>query len=251
MQADAAQWYANGIAIAALVTSGISIVVSATSACYARRQAKAGERQAHAGEEALRLQAEALRSQAGDTVRALAIAKESSDAAKASAEALQAQAQDMHQALDAAESLAEANEALAVSGQRGWLIMAGSESSVDSTNDKINVRVQFTFRNVGKTPVGGVRLRHCKEVLDAPPKDFVGLADEYYASVAPDAPIVLYQLCECPFEVFSAIKSGKTKLYFYGNLSYDDIFGYSRTTYWRYAFDGNELLPCEEGNRFE
>jgi len=89
-------------------------------------------------QESVRLQAAALKSSAEDTARALQIAQESSDAAKASAEALQAQAYHTRQALEtaqrsaeAAERLAEANEALAIAGQRGWLIVFKAHGAPD------------------------------------------------------------------------------------------------------------------------
>jgi hypothetical protein len=227
------QWYANDVAVIAAVISVVALGVSVISAWYARQQASASKRQASAGEEAVRLQAEALQNQAQDTHQALEIARQSADAA---------------------ERLAVANETLAISGQRGWLIIIEAEGSPDRTDSKVIIRTKFTFKNVGKTPIAGVRLRHCKRVLADDPKDndFDGLETVYDPTIAPGAVHTLRPpLHECSPTDFSKIKSKREKVYFFGNANYQDVFGHPRTTYWRWEFNGDELVPSERGNRVE
>jgi len=244
-----------------LLLAVVAIVISVLAWRAARRQAVAGERQAGAAEETVRLQAEALRSQASDTARALEIARESSDAAKASAEALQAQAHDTHAALDiakqsaeAAERLAEANEALAIVGQRGWLIVFDTSPLVEdhaSIHNKVIVRCHILFKNVGKTAINDIHVRHCEKVQTIEPTDYAGLHTIRRTTVAPNGDVSLDQLYECTPTEFSEIKTGGLRLYFYGNTTYRDIFSHLRTTRWRLAFDGNNLAACETGNEFD
>lgn len=244
-----------------LLFAVIAIVISVLAWRAARRQAVAGERQARAAEETVRLQAEALRSQASDTARALEIARESSDSAKASAEALQAQAHDTHEALEiakqsaaAAERLAEANEALAIVGQRGWLMVFDPSSSVEdhaSIHNKVIVRCHVLFKNIGKTAINDIYVRHCESVSATEPTDYTGLHTVRRTTVAPNGDISLNQLYECTPTEFSKIKAGALTLYFYGNTTYRDIFNQLRTTRWRLAFDGNILMAGEKGNEFD
>jgi hypothetical protein len=254
------QWFANDVAVAAAAISGIALGVAGMSAWYARRQAQAGERQAGAGEESVRLQAEALKSSAEDTARALQIAQESSDAAKSSAAALQAQAECTREALEtaqrsaeAAERLAEANEALAIAGQRGWLIVFKADGAAQHApeHSKVNVRAGFVFRNVGKTPIANIYLRHCEKVLPDDPRDYVGLRLERHATLAPAAEIELSSLCECSSAEFSKIKRRELKVYFWGNATYEDIFGHSHGITWQWEFDGDNLVVSEKGNAFK
>jgi hypothetical protein len=115
------------------------------------------------------------------------------DVAKISADALTAQAQDTHQALEiarqsvaAAERLAEANEILATAGQRGWLVVTGAQVSTDSARPRVAIRSEFTFKNVGKVPISGIRLGHCERSLIDAPKDFAGLKPVHRPTIAPD-----------------------------------------------------------------
>jgi len=254
------QWFANDVAVAAAVVSGIALAVAVMSAWYARRQALASERQAGAGEESVRLQAVALKSSAEDTARALQLAQASSDAAKASADALQAQAEHTRQALEtaqrsaeAAERLAEANEALAITGQRGWLIVFKAQGAAQHLpeHSKVIVRAAFVFRNVGKTPIAKIFLRHCEKVLPHDPKGYSGLTLERHATLAPAAEIELSVLSECSLDEFSKVKERELKVYFYGNAMYEDIFGYSHEITWQWEFDGDNLFVSEKGNTFK
>jgi hypothetical protein len=244
-----------------LLFAVVAIVISVLAWRAARRQAVAGERQAGAAEETVRLQADALRSQASGTASALEIARESNDAAKAGAEALQAQAHDTHAALeiakqsaDAAERVAEANEALAIVGQRGWLIVFDTDPIVEdhsSIHNKVIVRCHILFKNVGKTAIHDIRVRHCEKVSATEPTDYAGLHTVRRTTVAPDGEVSLIQLYEGTPAEYAKIKAGALMLHFYGNTIYRDIFNHLRTTRWRLAFDGNDLTACETGNEFD
>jgi hypothetical protein len=251
-------WAGFIVALVAAFFGALQWASAYRSAAEARRSADAAEKQASEAERTRLIQAEAMRTQAEDTAKALSIAQESGDAAKASAAALAAQAKDTHDALEiarqsvlAAERLAEANEALAIAGQRGWLIIVDAQATPDHAELKVVVRSQFQFRNVGKTPIGKILLRHCEKVLGDDPKDYAGLTLERYATLAPNAEILIRPICECSLQDFSKIKRREATLYFYGNAMYEDIFGHSHGISWRWAFDGDNLIVCEKGNAFK
>lgn len=235
--ADAA-WYANDVAVVAATISGVSLAVSGFAVWYGRRQTLAAERQAQEAtnarrlsEQALAAQAEALRAQSADTSRALEIAQRNANAS---------------------ERLAEANEALAISGQRGWFIVEGHEASINHCVDgKISVTVVFSFRNVGRTPISSLSLRHCAQISQKHPDSYVGLTQVDCENILPDGVYQLQQHFTCTGEQWSDIKRGDSKIFFFGNLTYSDVFGYSRNTYWDYEHNGNELLPCPYRNKFD
>lgn len=127
------------------------------------------------------------------------------------------------QSAEAAERLAEANESLAISGQRGWLIVMTAQATPDHAphQDKVIVRAHFQFKNVGNKPIAQLRLRHCKRILASDPKDFAGLETVFEATLAPNAEVLLKPIYECTPAEFSKIKSRETKLYFYGYAIYN------------------------------
>jgi hypothetical protein len=251
------QWFGNDVAVIAAAVSGAALAVAALSAWFSKQQVNAAQRQAIAAEHALRLQAEALKASAEDTTKALAIARENSEAAKISAQALTSQAEDTRQALEvarqnatAAVRLAEVNETLVVASQRGWLVIVDAVGSTNQGQSSITMRADFTLKNVGKVPITGAHIRHCEKILSGEPKDFAGLKATLIPTLAPGDEHILRSAIECALEEFSAIKGGENIAYFYGNAFYQDVFG-AYTTYWRWEFNGNELAPSPNGNKLE
>jgi hypothetical protein len=251
------QWFANDVAVLVAVISGLALGVAGMAAWYARRQAHAGERQANAGEVAVRLQAEALKSSAEDTARALEIAKENSDAAKASAAALKAQAADTHSALDiakvsadAAVRLAEANEALAISAQRAWIVVDCMQTG-RYTGDGCGFKFVVQIRNCGRTPAFGLRVRYCVNCLEEEPYDYVECQNIHFVNLAAESTIPMPLEPNYDAEECKAIKDGVRRVYLYGNVSYDDIYGYGRSTKWKYVVTDTGLEPVSMGNKSE
>ena len=230
-----AAWYGNAVAVLSATISGVALGVSGFSIWYARRQTLATERQADEAtnsrklsETALSSQAEALKAQSADTSKALEIAQRNADAA---------------------ERLAETNEALAISGQRGWFIVAGYDSNMNS-GDEVSVHATITFRNVGRTPIGRVTIRRCERIAQKHPESYEGLTHIDAANIPPDGVYTVHHQIQCKHQQWSDVKKGKAKIFFFGNLSYEDVFGYHRETYWDYEHNGHELNPCEYKNKF-
>ena len=237
MQADA-QWFANRVAIAAVITSAISLLVAFVAAIYARKQAAAADRQAAAAElqitqaeKAHQLQEDALKAQTADTQRALEIAKQSAEAA---------------------ERLAKTNEALAITGQRGWLLLFSSNGSVEDRAEfeKLNIRAALQLKNMGRTPVSDVRIGHCQAISAEIPGDCERPTELLRASMAPNDEILLSELIEVNPAQYPRIQSGQLRAYFYGIVTYKDVFGNACSTKWRLYMNlrGPELIPCDFGN---
>jgi hypothetical protein len=237
MSGDQVAWMALVVSFVAAFFTALQWASAYRSANEAKRSANAAEKSAAAAEKqvteaekARLLQAEALQNQTEDTKRALEIARQNAGAA---------------------DRLAEANEALAIAGQRGWLVIAEASASPQHTENKVIIRAHFLIKNVGKTSLTNIALRYCRKVLAEDPKDFAGMETQVYATLAPNSEKSLHVIYEAQPAEFSAIKTGDVKLYFYGNAAYKDIFGYQRTLYWRWEFNGDELMPSREGNELK
>jgi hypothetical protein len=247
-------WFANTTAVIAAAISGAAFGAAALSAWYARQQAHAARRQARTNEDAVRLQAEALRGQASDTAKALEIAHQSAAALRAQADDTHAALEIAKQSADAAERLAEANEALATTGQRGWLVVFTNSGSADhhwEIHKKAVIRCVLVFKNIGKTAITDVRIRYCQKVAEVEPTDYYPQNVDRYSTLPPHSDIPLNDSFDCDRATWERLNAREARLYFYGNAIYMDIFGKLRTTQWCFEFTNNELHPCERGNRLE
>jgi hypothetical protein len=157
---------------------------------------------------------------------------------------------------DASERLAEANEALAISGQRGWFIVkeqAGSVTPVQMQDGpRMQIHLSIRFVNAGKTPVANVRIRACSQILQSRPLDYSeGCNNQHHPIVAPGTDIGIGQAIMCTHEEHRALTPAVRTAYFYGNVSYQDVFGYSRSTYWCYMYDHGNFIPTDSNNKFD
>lgn len=235
---DWVAWSGLIIAFIAALFGALQWASAYRSAAESKRSSDAAERSAKVAEETVRIEAEALKSQSRDTEKALELAKRNADSA---------------------ERLAEANEALAISGHCGWLVMVRSPFTGSHNSDEsFTVTGAIHFRNVGPTPCTGIGVRHCISFLQATPKDFVEGSNLHYPVVAPDEEITVPFNYTFTASDFLEVKSEQRRLFVYGNLHYKDVFGYYRGTFWRYEYHygesaetGHGLFPCDSGNSFE
>lgn len=128
------------------------------------------------------------------------------------------------------------------------------------TNNEI--RVLATYGNEGATPALNVK-RHL----------LVGVMvdGDRFANPEPHAPIRTQQSvgllfrgdartteahCQCPPKIMQAIDQGGAIVFIWGWIEYDDVFGATHKTSFRYFYDtesrklGHRILVAPEGNRF-
>ncbi len=214
---DAAQWYANNIAIGAVVVSLVAIVVSVLAVVYARRQTLAAERQAKTAEETLRLQAEALKSQGEDTRKALDLAKQSAENAQSTFLA-----------------------------RRAWIAAVSEDLARDGTANLPRSAAK-TFTNTGETQALNVTSwDSCCVLATVEP---LILADEDYndelvathAIVGPQTSIVVRREFDLTDLVTNAlVRDGDMTLWWYGRINYSDIFHAPHTLTWCYEYNVKE-----------
>jgi hypothetical protein len=223
-----------------LLFAVVAIIISVLAWRASYRQKKASERQATAAEtqldfqaKALQSQAEALRTQSADTAKALEIAEESANALKAQAGDTHAALEIARQNAEATERLAEVTAALAISGQRGWLVVFKNSRAADhhwEVHNKAVVRCFLLFKNIGKTAITDVHMRYCTKVSAAEPTDYYPQETKSYATVPPNGDIPLNYSFDCNAATWEKLNAGTEKVYFYGNAIYFDVFGQPRTT---------------------
>lgn len=176
---------------------------------------------------------------------AASAAKESAMAAKASANALTVQAGHTANALEiakrnaeSADRLAEANEALAITGQRAWIIVNVKDGGSSRSDNRLGIAFETTFRNSGPTPAANVEVTEQQVVrrMDESEPDLRKGSTMRFGVMSPGAERSVKGSYYCTPEETELMRQHKAEVWIHGNVLYRDVFGNRRNTSWRYKF---------------
>ncbi len=217
MPSDAAQWYANNVALVALAVSIGAVVVASVAAWYTRAQAVEERRSRELMEETVKLQAQALESQAAEAQRSAEVAERSARAA---------------------EESAAAAKILSVAGQRAWVAVAELRIVERDIMTTLPIVIETEMHNRGNTPglqVTSGQWYRVQPELPNPP--------EYSERERLNAGIILPGLAgRIPGSILlradeaAAIQRGATKLFVYGIAQYTDVFSVQHETKWAFQY---------------
>jgi hypothetical protein len=217
------QWFANAVAVAAALVSGIALCVSGVSVWYARRQTAAAERQANEATASRKLAEKAMADQAEALRRQSEFAERSSEAARRSATA------------------AEESARLAAHSQRAWLTISGKREElyqgIGDGQDQFSLVVMLT--NSGQTPATEVVLtQHIRYECPAGAFHEEPCAEVHCPSIGATGETRISSVLKIPTrQQLEEMKRIKHDVEVRGSANYRDVFGELRATSWHYIWD--------------